>query len=59
MATLHLICGLPCSGETTLAKTLELKHSALRLSPDEWIGRLYGADIAELPREPKRAIECS
>jgi len=43
---LHLICGLPCSGKTTLAKTLEIGRSALRLSPDEWITRLYGPDIS-------------
>ena len=43
---MHLICGLPCSGKTTCAKSLELKIPALRLSPDEWITRLYGADIS-------------
>lgn len=43
---MRLICGLPCSGKTTLAKALELEHSALRLSPDEWIIRLYGSDIS-------------
>ena len=46
IATLHLICGLPCSGKTTRAKAIELERSALRLSPDEWITRLYGADIS-------------
>ena len=44
MATLHLICGLPCSGKTTLAKELEQEHSALRLTPDEWHIRLFGQD---------------
>ena len=43
---MHLICGLPCSGKTTLAKALELELPALRLCPDEWITRLYGADIS-------------
>jgi predicted kinase len=47
IATLHLICGLPCSGKTTLAKTIELERLALRLSPDEWIVTLYGADISD------------
>ena len=46
ITTLHLICGLPCSGKTTLAKTLEHEQSALRLSPDDWIARLYGVDIS-------------
>jgi predicted kinase len=47
IATLHLICGLPCSGKTTLAKQLEREHSALRLTPDEWIIRLFGNDLSE------------
>lgn len=37
MATLFLMCGLPGSGKTTLAKRLEREHSALRLTPDDWI----------------------
>ena len=47
IATLHLVCGLPCSGKTTLAKALERELPALRLCPDEWIAWLYGADISE------------
>jgi predicted kinase len=47
MATLHLMCGLPCSGKTTLARQLEQQHSALRLTPDEWHTRLYGQDVEE------------
>jgi predicted kinase len=35
-ARLILICGLPGSGKTTLAKELAVSASALRLSPDEW-----------------------
>jgi predicted kinase len=35
MVTLHLMVGLPCSGKTTLARTLEHERSALRLTPDE------------------------
>jgi predicted kinase len=47
VATLHLLCGLPCAGKTTLARQLEQEHSALRLTPDEWIVRLFGADLSE------------
>jgi len=52
MATLFLICGLPGSGKTTLAKQLEQTHNALRLCPDEWITQILADpnDIAELDR---------
>lgn len=36
--------GLPGSGKTTLAKQLEQKYMALRLTPDEWHIRLFGQD---------------
>lgn len=35
-ARLILICGLPGSGKTTLAKQLALEVPAVRLCPDEW-----------------------
>lgn len=47
MAVLHLMVGLPCSGKTTLARELERKHDALRLTPDEWHIRLFGHDFGE------------
>jgi predicted kinase len=47
VATLHLIVGLPCSGKTTLARQLETKHSALRLTTDEWHIRLFGNDYGD------------
>jgi predicted kinase len=52
MATLHLICGLPGAGKTTLARHLEAETHALRLCPDEWIEELVtnAADRAELDR---------
>ena len=40
------MCGLPCSGKTTLAQQIERERSALRLTPDEWITRLFGADLS-------------
>ncbi len=40
MATLYLMCGMAGAGKTTLAKQIEAETSAIRLSPDEWIGSL-------------------
>lgn len=42
--TLFLICGLPGSGKTTLAKRLEQERQAVRLTPDEWLWALFGDD---------------
>ncbi len=53
MATLHLMVGLPCSGKTSLARTLEYERAALRLTPDEWQLRLFGQD-AEAPEHNAR-----
>lgn len=54
LPTLHLICGLPCSGKTTLARRLEATAPAVRLSPDEWIARLYGADVSRSAADAAR-----
>jgi hypothetical protein len=43
MPTLHLVCGLPGAGKTTLAKALEHEGATVRLCPDEWMIAL-GAD---------------
>ena len=44
MPTAHLVFGYLGSGKTTLAKRLELQHSAVRFTPDEWMARLFGED---------------
>lgn len=44
---LHLICGLPGSGKTTLAKQLETECNAIRMNPDEWIKTIWGINEAE------------
>ena len=41
-AIVYLIVGLPGAGKTTHAKELEIRASALRLSPDEWQIVLFG-----------------
>ena len=38
---LHLICGLPGSGKTTLAKSISATSGAYRFSPDEWIKEIW------------------
>jgi len=60
MATLHLIVGLPCAGKTTLAKRIEQEQLCLRLTPDEWIERIFGADVnrdqLDAARDPMEAM---
>ena len=41
---LVLICGLPASGKSTLARDLSTKTAAIRLDKDGWVTRL-GADL--------------
>ncbi|MFD9737540.1 AAA family ATPase [Umezawaea sp. NPDC059074] len=48
---LILLCGLPGSGKTTLAKRLAVDLPAVRLSPDEWLTTLE----VDLFDEPFRA----
>ena len=55
-ATLHLMVGLPCSGKTTLARTLEHERSALRLTPDEWQLRLFGQDAEEPEHDARQTL---
>jgi predicted kinase len=43
-----LLCGLPGSGKTTLAKRLASEVPAVRLSPDEWLADL-GVDLFDEP----------
>src|SRR5438874_1427234 len=54
------MCGLPCSGKTTLAKQIERERSAIRLTPDEWIARLLGDGPSEqsldAARDPVEAL---
>jgi predicted kinase len=41
---LFLTIGLPGCGKTTAARRFEVEHDALRLTKDEWMKALYGAE---------------
>jgi len=51
-ARLLIVCGLPGSGKTTLAKWLEGKLSAIRMAPDEWMNAL-SIDLYDEERRAK------
>jgi predicted kinase len=54
---LIIVCGLPGSGKTTLARALENKLHAVRLSPDEWIDALSLNLYDEEKREKIEALQ--
>lgn len=41
VATIHLLCGLPASGKTTVARRLEREREAVRFTLDEWMLALF------------------
>jgi predicted kinase len=49
--TLFLTVGLPGAGKTTVARKLEQRHTALRLTPDEWMIPLFNHNDANGKRD--------
>lgn len=49
---LYIVCGLPGSGKTSLAKGLERRFDAVRFCPDEWLADL-GLDIFDETRRTR------
>jgi predicted kinase len=49
---LIIVCGLPGSGKTTLAKAIEGRLDAIRFSPDEWMADL-SLDLYDEERRAK------
>ncbi len=45
---LHLLCGKIASGKSTLAKSIATEHSAILLSEDQWLSRLYPDEITSV-----------
>ncbi len=43
--TLHFLCGKMAAGKSTLAKRLAEEHSAILISEDIWLQRLYPDEI--------------
>lgn len=46
LPVLHLTTGLPGTGKTTLARQIEHRDNAIRLTPDEWMQPLFGESDA-------------
>lgn len=54
----YLMCGLPCSGKSYLARQIESKEGAVRLILDEWLSTLYGEYSLDLEQRVERVRRC-
>ena len=58
MPILHIICGVPGSGKSTLSKKIASEKLALRLTPDEWMDRIVGDGFNEEKRQVVEQMQC-
>lgn len=56
-ATVHLLCGLPGSGKSTVARQIVEDHGAVRFTLDEWMLRLHGLRY-DHPDYGSKAADC-
>ena len=54
--TLILVCGLPGSGKTTIAKRFEAERNAIRMCPDDWIEALLKDPEDSLEKDRLRDV---
>jgi len=54
----YLMCGLPCSGKSYLARQIESEEGAVRLILDEWLSTLYGEYSLDLEQRVDRVRRC-
>lgn len=55
--TVHLLCGLPGSGKSTVARQIVEERSAVRFTLDEWMLRLHGMRYDD-PEYGHKAADC-
>ena len=57
MPVLHLVCGLPGSGKSSLAERLAEEERALWLSPDVWMSRIVGDGYDDAKRDEVERLQ--
>lgn len=52
--TLHLLCGLPAAGKTTLARQMEAAGAGVWLNCDRWVWTLFPDDAEAAARDQRK-----
>ncbi|MDJ0960237.1 MAG: ATP-binding protein [Acidimicrobiia bacterium] len=56
MPTLHMLCGLPGSGKSVLAKELEAAGEGILFNADSWVCLLYPDDAEAAARDERKFL---